>query len=187
MTHLNQPQPEPTHQPPYFPTHTLDSAPPEARGHLRQLQQKFGFIPLPSARHATAPAALEAFHHLHRTFNGTSLSGLEREAVALVLAGKLDCKLCRDLHRRLAHAAGATHEEIDALVSRSGISEPRLAALATFTERLVETRGDVTDDELEAFIDAGFTARQALEVIVGIATYTLSIFANRLTKSESMR
>lgn len=174
-------------QAPFFPTHTLESAPPEARSHLRQLEQKFGFIPLPSARHASAPAVLAAFAHLHDTFSETSLSALEREAVALVLAGKLDCKLCRDLHRRLALAAGASHVEIDAFISRAGVSDPKLAALVTFTEQVVDTHGNVPDLQMEAFVDAGFTPRQALEVVVGVATYTLSIFANRLTKSESIR
>src|SRR6187399_237834 len=90
----------------YFPTHTLESAPAESRPYLQGTLQKFGFLPLPSARHATAPAVLEAFGQLLETFAKTSLSEVQREAIALVCAGKLDCKLCRDLHRRLAHVAG---------------------------------------------------------------------------------
>lgn len=174
-------------QSPYFPTHTLDSAPVESRVMLQHTEKKFGFIPLPSARHATAPGVLEGFGQLLEIFNKTSLTNLEREALALVLAGKLDCKLCRDLHRRMAQAAGASSEEIDALVVRAGISDPRLRALATLTERVVETRGAVSDAELAEFVAAGFSARQALEVVLGVATYTLSIFANRMTRSESIR
>lgn len=171
----------------YFRTHTLDSAPVESRPFLQATQHKFGFIPLPTARHATAPGVVEAFAQLLDVFNRTSLTELEREAVALVLASKLDCKLCRDLHRRMAQAAGASNAEIDALLARAGVVDARLAALATFTERVVDARGAVADDELATFIDAGFSARQALEVVLGVATYTLSIFANRLTQSETLR
>jgi AhpD family alkylhydroperoxidase len=171
----------------YFVTHTLETAPAEARTLLQGAQQKFGFIPLPSARHATAPGVLEGFGQLLEVFNRTSLSALEREAVALVLAGKLDCKLCRDLHRRMAQAAGASSDDVDALIARSGVSDLRLQALATFTERVVDTRGGVSDAEIAEFVAAGFSARQALEVVLGVATYTLSIFANRMTRSETLR
>ena len=45
----------------------------------------------------------------------------------------------------------------------------------------MDTTGDVPAEELEAFTRAGYTARNALEVVLGIGTYTLSTFANRLT------
>lgn len=187
MSHSSDNQQPVNHTSTYFPTHTLESAPAESRPLLQRTREKFGFVPLATARHATAPALLEAFTHLLEVFDKTSLSTLEREALALVLAGKLDCKLCRDLHRRMAQAAGAPSSVIEALIVRDGIEEPKLAALASFTERVVDTRGDVTEHEVAAFVRAGFTARQALEVVVGVATYTLSIFANRMTRSETIR
>jgi hypothetical protein len=36
---------------------------------------------------------------------------------------------------------------------------------------------------LRAFLDSGYTSRNALEVVLGIGTYTLSTFANRLTNA----
>ncbi len=44
-------------------------------------------------------------------------------------------------------------------------------------------RGQVSDVELQAFFDAGFQQRHALDVVVGVAAYTLSTFANRLTRA----
>jgi len=189
MTHLETTQttPVPTPASSYFPTHELESAPAEARPFLEETQRRFGFIPLASARHATAPAVVEGFALLLGVFEKTSLSALEREAVALVLAGKLDCTLCRDIHRRLARQHGASGELVEALIQRRNVAEPRLRALAEFTERVVDTRGAVSDAELERFVAEGFTPRQALEVVVGITTYTLSIFANRMTRSDTLR
>jgi len=171
----------------YFPTHQLESAPPEARPFLEETQRRFGFIPLASARHATAPAVVEGFALLHGVFEKTSLSPLEREVVALVLASKLDCRLCRDIHRHVARQHGASSELIEQLLARRGIAEPKLSALAELTERVVDTQGAVSDAELERFFAQGFTPRQALEVVVGVATYTLSIFANHMTRSETLR
>jgi AhpD family alkylhydroperoxidase len=183
MTRAATPTPVTT----YFPTHQLETAPAEARPFLEETQRRFGFIPLPSARHATAPAVVEGFALLLGIFEKTTLSPLEREAVALVLAGKLECKLCRDIHTRLARHHGASVELIEALILRRDIGDPKLRALAELTERVVDTCGAVTDAELEAFVSLGFTPRQALEVVVGIATYTLSIFANRMTRSDTLR
>ena len=181
------PSPKPAPSSKYFPTHELESAPPEARPFLEETRRRFGFIPLASARHATAPAVVEGFALLHGVFEKTSLSPLEREAVALVLASKLDCKLCRDIHRHLARQHGASPELIEALLARRGLADPKLSALAELTERIVDTHGAVPDAELERFFAQGFTPRQALEIVVGVATYTLSIFANRMTRSETLR
>jgi len=46
---------------------------------------------------------------------------------------------------------------------------------------VLDTTGDVPPAELAAFTEAGYTTRNALEVVLGIGTYTLSTFANRLT------
>jgi AhpD family alkylhydroperoxidase len=170
-----------------FPTHTVSSAPPEARPFLEAQQKDFGFIPLPSARHATAPAVVEGFGLLLGVFERTSLSAMEREAVALALAGKLDCTVCRTIHGGIARKLGASPELAGALVAREGIVDERLAALVRFVEEALETHGKVSEEALGRFLQAGFTARHALEVVVGIATYTLSIFANRMTRSETLR
>lgn len=184
---MNQTQPNASNESPSFPTHSIESAPEASRPFMSRTQQKFGFLPLAVARHATAPAMLEGFNSLHDVFERTSLTVLEREALALVLAGKFDCKLCRDLHRRLAQGHGMPSSEVEALIADSGVTDVKLGALARFVERVVETRGDVSDADVGAFVDAGFTPRHALEVVVGIATYTLSIFANRMTRSERIR
>jgi AhpD family alkylhydroperoxidase len=175
------------HKSPHFPSHDLSSAPAESRPFLEATLRAFGFIPLPTARHASAPGVVDGFSHLLETFEKTTLSPLEREAVALVLAGKFDCNVCRALHTRLALSQGASQDLVRSLIARKAIALPRLAALAEFTEALVETRGAVSDEDLERFLDSGFTPRQALEIVLGISTYTLSIFANRLTRSESLR
>ena len=50
-----------------------------------------------------------------------------------------------------------------------------------FTLRVLDTAGDVGDDALAAFLASGYTRQQALEVVLGIGTYTMSTLANRLT------
>ena len=48
---------------------------------------------------------------------------------------------------------------------------------------VVAARGDVPDDERAAFAAAGFGPAHALDVVLGVATYTLSTYANRLVRA----
>ena len=43
--------------------------------------------------------------------------------------------------------------------------------------------GAVGPESLEAFLGHGYTARNALDVVLGIGTYTVSTLANRLTRA----
>ncbi|WP_179118497.1 hypothetical protein [Saccharothrix sp. ALI-22-I] len=48
---------------------------------------------------------------------------------------------------------------------------------------MLATSGEVPDDELTEFLNAGFTTRNALEVVLGIGTYTMSTLADRLVRA----
>ncbi|KYF65820.1 carboxymuconolactone decarboxylase family protein [Sorangium cellulosum] len=172
---------------PHFPAHTLETAPAAARPALAQIAQKFGFLPLPVARFATSPLLVRAFDELKALFEGATLSPVEREVVVMVVAAENGCDLCRAMHRGLLLRAGAPPAVAAALFERAPVPDARLQALAGFTEAALRERGQVPDAELDAFVQAGFTAEQALEVIVGIAAFTLSTFANRMTRSHALR
>jgi hypothetical protein len=49
--------------------------------------------------------------------------------------------------------------------------------------RVLDTTGDVGDQALAEFLAHGYTSQNALEVVLGIGTYTMSTLANRLTGS----
>jgi len=61
--------------------------------------------------------------------------------------------------------------------------DERLSALQTFTREVIRTAGAVSDDQLAAFLKHGYTAQNALEVVLGIGAYTMSTLANRMTRS----
>ena len=72
---------------------------------------------------------------------------------------------------------------VDALRDGGVLSDLRLDALATFVRQVVRQRGWVEHANIEAFIDAGFTRAQVLEVVLGVAQKTLSNYANHLMKT----
>jgi alkylhydroperoxidase family enzyme len=63
----------------------------------------------------------------------------------------------------------------------SPLDDERLDAIRVFTLRILDTAGDVGDDALRAFLASGYTRQNALEVVLGVGTYTMSTLANRLT------
>jgi hypothetical protein len=48
---------------------------------------------------------------------------------------------------------------------------------------VVATAGAVSPDSLEVFLGHGYTAQNALEVVLGIGAYTMSTLANRLVRA----
>jgi uncharacterized peroxidase-related enzyme len=166
-----------------FIDHDLDSAPSAARGILAESQHKFGVIPKPLARLAAAPVALEAVIAGLSAFERSSLAPLEREVLAMTMGRRNGCHFCVALHRRVLKLIEAPQAVCEALEHGTALDSPRLEALRSFTLALIERTGDVSDASWQQFLAAGFDRAAALEVVLGVATYTLTTFANRLTQA----
>jgi uncharacterized peroxidase-related enzyme len=166
-----------------FISYDLDSAPPAARDTLAENQQKFGFIPSPLARLAASPLALEAALAGLNAFEHSSLAPLEREVVAMTMAVKNGCHYCVSLHQRLLRMLEAPAGMSEALQQGRALDSPKLEAVRVFTLALLERTGNVSEEAWQQFLAAGFDRAAALEVVVGVAAYTLTTFANRLTQA----
>jgi len=162
--------------------HDLATAPDGARPHLEATQKRLGFVPVGMARQAEAPEVLDAFLQLNRLWSRGDLADREREVVIFTVAHHSGCDLCLAFHGAMLRSTGDV-TLADELRAETPLSDSRLAALRRFTRAVLASRGDVPDDERTAFLAAGFTARHALEVVLGVATYTLSTYANRFVRA----
>ena len=77
--------------------------------------------------------------------------------------------------------AGVAPDIIAALRESAAVADTRLEALRHFVERVVAERGFAGDDAVDAFLAAGFTRAQVLEVVLIVATKTISNYVNHLT------
>lgn len=166
-----------------FQSFDTTTAPAAAQPILAETQRKFGMLPSPVARMAAAPAVLQAALAGLAAFEHSSLVPLEREVLAMTLARKNGCHYCIALHRRLLRFADAPPDLADALEKGEPLESARLEALRAFTLAVLETTGNVGKRAWSDFLDAGFDRVAALEVVQGIAAYTLTTFANRLTEA----
>ncbi|MPZ79867.1 MAG: carboxymuconolactone decarboxylase family protein [Actinophytocola sp.] len=164
-----------------FVDHTVESAPPAARRTLTATAARFGYLPAAVARLAEAPEVLDGFLKLSGLFETTTLDPLARETLIMTIATRNGCHVCVAMHTAKLHALDADPALIAALRSGVPLTDPRLEVLRLFTVDVLESAGAVGDERMAAFLAAGYTRRQALEVVLGIGTYTLSTLANRMT------
>ena len=162
---------------------TSATATPAQRKVLDDTRAHFGAVPPAVARLAIAPDFMPVFQAGIAAFDRTSLTPIEREVVILVLARDIGCSICTAMHTAMITKLGA-RELATAIGDRVALDDAKLAALARLTESMHATRGDVDAASWDAFLAAGYTRAQALEVVIGFGTYTMSMYANRLTQSH---
>jgi uncharacterized peroxidase-related enzyme len=164
--------------------HTAQSAPQKSRPYVERVIAGNGFLPNLIAALANAPAALETYLTVSEINARTSLSVAEREVVQITAASIHGCDFCVAGHSALAlKKGGLDAATVVALQERGHTGTERLDALAAFTRAVIVSRGAVGDGEYRDFLGSGYTAAQALEVILGISLATLCNFTNNLAGS----
>jgi AhpD family alkylhydroperoxidase len=164
-----------------FTEHTAESAPPAARRLLAATRDHLGYVPAAMARMAASPQLAEGFLKLTAIFDSTTLDPLAREVLVMTVATRNRCHVCVAMHTAALTALGAAPELIAALRGSGPLADERLDAIRVFTSRVLDTAGDVGEAALRDFLARGYTTRNALEVVLGVGTYTMSTLANRLT------
>ena len=166
-----------------FTEYTIESAPAESRRFMTATRNHLGYLPSAMARMAASPQLLDGFGKLTALFDRSALDPVAREVVIMTVATRNACHICVAMHTGRLTALGAGPDLIAAL--RDGplrrLADERLEAIRVFTQRVLDTAGDVGDQALRDFLDHGYTTQNALEVVLGIGTYTMSTLANRLT------
>ena len=163
----------------YIP-HTAETAPEASREGLAKAKRAFGFVPNMMGVLAASPAALDGLQALNGAFAQGSFSLKERELLLLAVSTVNGCTYCVPSHSAAAKAGGVSDEVIKAFREGKPIPDARLAALHGFATGVVEKRGWVAEAEVEAFIDAGFTQAQVLEVVLGVSLMTLTNYTNHI-------
>jgi alkylhydroperoxidase family enzyme len=167
-----------------FPIHTLDSAPQASRALLEDSNKAFGRVPGLHATMAEAPALLEGYKQLHRLFaQETSFDNDEMTVVWQAINVEHACHYCVPAHTGIAKMMKVDDAISDALRDETPLPNAHLEALRTFTLQVVRQRGDVTDAQVQAFLDAGYTKRQVLEVVLGVAQKVMSNYTNHLAQT----
>ena len=162
-----------------------DTAPEASRPALEAAKARNGFIPNLLGVLAHAPTALETYLKVGEINGRTSFTLAERETVQITAATLHGCAFCVAGHTAICFKQGKLDAGlVDALREQAPLPDAKLQALATFTRAVIRSRGAVSQDELQAFLDAGYGHAQVLETILGVSLATLCNFANSLAGTE---
>lgn len=166
-----------------FTCHDLQSAPDESKPLLEQSQKDFGMIPNLHAVMAEAPGLLQAYKSLHQHFANSSFNNEQLTVVWQTINVYHQCHYCVPAHTAIAQIMGVSQEISDALRNNKPLTNLDLQTLREFTIKLLDNRGNVAQDEVQAFLDQGFSQRQVLEIVLGIAQKVMSNYTNHLANT----
>lgn len=163
---------------------TPETAQPEAKPRVETALKNNGFLPNLIGVLANAPTALEMYQEVGAMNGRTSLTPGEREVVQITAAVTNRCGFCKAGHTALTRKKKLLPDDVtEALRNTQTLSDPKLNQLALFTLAVMNHKGNVPDDELQAFFAAGYNEQQALEVVLGVALATLCNYANNLART----
>jgi AhpD family alkylhydroperoxidase len=162
--------------------HTSESAPALAADGLRQLHSAVGVIPNLAATMAESPALLNGFLALRGLYAQTGFTGGEVQVLSLTAAYENDCPWCMAFHTAMALKEGVDRAAVDALRRGEAPADPRLAALSGFARAMVRNRGRIDAPAQRAFLAAGYSTRQALDVVMAMAFSLMANYAAHLTQ-----
>jgi uncharacterized peroxidase-related enzyme len=150
-------------------------ASPEAAELLGQVEKALGIVPNMTKAMANSPAALRGYIGFSGALGGGKLSVEIRERLALGIAEKNGCTYCLSAHTYLAsNVAKISDEEIEASRNLKSGSAQADAALR-FAGAVAESQGKVSDEDLKAVREAGFSDGEIAEIVAHVA---LNIYTN---------
>jgi len=166
-----------------FKLHDETTAPEESKALLAKSQAAFGMIPGLHAVMAEAPGLLEAYQQVHALFANSSFDKDELTVVWQTINVENSCHYCVPAHTGIAKSMGVDDAITDALRNKTALPNAHLEALRDFTLKMVRQHGNLDDDTVQQFLDAGFTQRHVLEVILGYSQKVMSNYTNHIAKT----
>jgi AhpD family alkylhydroperoxidase len=168
-----------------FNVYNLKNAPSASAEKLGDVAKAWGFVPNLHGVLAEAPIALQSYDFLFGQFSKSSFTPAEQQVVYLAINYDNNCEYCMAGHSYLATAAGVPAQAIQALRDGERVADGKLEVLRQFVSAVVVNRGDIAEEQTDAFIAAGFSKQQVLEVLVAVATKVISNYTNHIAHTPA--
>jgi uncharacterized peroxidase-related enzyme len=150
---------------------------------LDAVNGKFGMVPNTFRVMANSPAVLEGFLAFNGALGTGTLDAQVREQIALVTAQSNDCDYCLSAHTAIGKLVGLKEREITD--SRDGrASTARARAALTFATQVLDGKGQVSDENVQAVRTAGFSDGEVAEIIAHVAINVFTNYFNIATQVD---
>jgi uncharacterized peroxidase-related enzyme len=150
---------------------------------LGAVKSKLGLVPNMTRAMANAPAVLDSYLQFSGALSKGTLPAKTREQIALAISQVNGCDYCLSAHSAVGKMVGLTAEQIRD--SRLGTAvDPKTDTLIRFALKVVETRGRVSDADLDDVRDAGFDDGVIAEVVAHVALNVFTNYFNELAETD---
>ncbi|KEZ93668.1 carboxymuconolactone decarboxylase family protein [Nonlabens ulvanivorans] len=160
--------------------HNIESAPEESKALLENSQKAYGMIPGLHGVLAASPQLLTAYQQLHELFVNSSFNEDELTVVWQTINVEHACHYCVPAHTGIAKMMKVDDGITDALRNETPLEDSKLEALRNMTLSVVRNRGNVSQEDLDAFYTAGYGERQVLDIILGMSQKVISNYTNHI-------
>jgi len=162
---------------------SIEEAPPAARSQLEAVKKLLGTVPNLFRMAANSPAALEGYVGMLGALSRGALPAATHERIALAVAEANGCDYCLSAHAWLGKNV-AKLEDAEMAANRRGTSlNSHADAAVRFARQVMERRGHVSDDELRAVRDAGYSDAQVIEIVQHVALNTWTNYVNSVART----
>ncbi|EAR00062.1 carboxymuconolactone decarboxylase family protein [Maribacter sp. HTCC2170] len=164
----------------------VENAKPIASEILKNTNKTMGFIPNMYSGMANNPALLDAYVHSYKTFRQNSgFNSIEQEIIFLSVAYENECDYCMAAHSFVADKASKVPAEITEAIRSNGIiNDKKLKALSSIARLVTKNRGHISREEINSFLDSGYTENHVLGVITGVGVKTFSNYFNHVAETK---
>lgn len=160
----------------------IENAPEISNKILENTKMGLGMIPNIFSTMANNPALLDAYSYSYKTFReNAGFTSQEQEIIFLSIAFENECEYCMAAHSFVADMMSKVPTEVtDAIRNNSEIEDAKYKALSMFSKVMTAKRGNPSQEEIDAFLNAGYTENHILGVITAIGVKTMSNYFNHV-------
>jgi uncharacterized peroxidase-related enzyme len=161
---------------------TIADADERTKSLLAIAKKQVGMIPNMYENMANFPAMLEAYGNGYQLFREEGgYSPVEQEIIFLTISKENGCDYCMAAHSVVADMISKVPLHItEAIRNDSTISDKKLKKLSEFTGIMLNKRGRPSQKDVAEFLEAGYTEKHILSIVLAISVKTLSNYANHL-------
>ena len=161
---------------------TIDTADAISSKILEAAKKGMGMIPNMYGTMANNTALFDAYSYSYKTFReNAGFTSQEQEIIFLSIAFENECDYCMSAHSFVADNMSKVPTDVtDAIRNNTEIEDSKYKALSNFSRVMTAKRGNPTQEDIDAFLDAGYTENHILGVIAGIGVKTMSNYFNHV-------
>jgi len=161
---------------------TDSDAGPAALAAFERARRRYGWVPNTVRVMARGSVAAELYLTAGELNRGGTLSPVERELLAVLVAARNGCVYCRTAHALAASALGVGPDDI-AGAGTATSNDERTAAVLTFAATMLSRTGRLSDADLARARDAGLDDATMLDIVTVIAENVLGNLINNLAET----